>query len=178
MKRIAVFTGSRPGRDPAFAEAAADLGRRAAERGVGLVYGGGRVGLMGVVADAAADAGGEVVGVIPAHMGVAEDAHHGITRLEVVEDMHARKERMAALADGFVALPGGIGTLEELFEIWTWRQLGLHAKPVTLYDVDGFWRPLLTMIDHMVESGFLSPRTRDELQITTGPDRAIDCLLT
>lgn len=178
MTRLTVFTGSRTGNDPAFSGVAAALGRAAAARGIGIVYGGGSVGLMGIVADAAAAAGGEVIGVIPEHMVSAEDAHHGITRLEVVEDMHARKQRMAALADGFLALPGGIGTLEELFEVWTWRQLGLHTKPVVLYDVDGFWSPLLRMTDHMVDSGFLSAQTRDELQLATDVDDALDRLTT
>ena len=147
--RIAVFLGSSLGRADKYTAATAALGRCLAEAGAGVVYGGGRVGLMGVLADAALAAGGEVIGVIPAAMMTAEVAHHGITRLEVVDSMHARKLRMAELADGFAALPGGLGTLEELVEQMTWAQLGRHKKPILVANINGFWDPLLGLIAHM-----------------------------
>lgn len=171
--RLTVFTGSAPGDSPAFADAAAGLARALANSGIGVVYGGGRAGLMGVVADAALAAGGAVVGVIPQGLVDRELAHRDLTRLEVVPDMHARKLRMAELADGFVALPGGAGTLEELFEVWTWQQLGIHGKPVALFDVDGYWQPLLHALDSMTARGFLSPRFRDGLIVV---DTAADLL--
>jgi len=159
--RICVFCGSSPGRGDRYTAAAAGLGRLLAERGIAVVYGGATVGTMGVVADAALKAGGEVYGVIPRALVDREIAHTGLTELFVVADMHERKARMADLADGFIALPGGAGTLEELFEVWTWAQLGLHTKPLGLLDVDGFYEPLATMLDHMVEEGFLSAANRD-----------------
>lgn len=140
MDRLCVFCGSSSGRDPAYSVLAAQLGRTLAQRRIGLVYGGGRVGLMGVLADAALAAGGEVIGVIPKTLLDREVGHRGLTQLRVVDSMHARKALMAELADGFVALPGGIGTLEELFEVWTWAQLGMHRKPCGLLDVGGFSR--------------------------------------
>lgn len=161
MKRICVFCGSSPGRGDRYTSAAAALGRLLAERGIAVVYGGATVGTMGVVADAALKAGGEVYGVIPRALVDREIAHTGLTELFVVADMHERKARMADLADGFIALPGGAGTLEELFEVWTWAQLGLHTKPLGLLDVDGFYEPLGAMLDHMVEEGFLSAANRD-----------------
>ncbi len=170
IRRVAVYTGSAPGNDPGFAEAATDVGGRLAGAGIGLVYGGGHAGLMGVVSDAALAAGGEVFGVIPQALVDAELAHPGLTSLEVVPDMHVRKMRMAELADGFVALPGGPGTLEELFEAWTWLQLGFHRKPVALYDVDGFWMPLIAMLDGMVDAGFLAATFRDSLIVVRTPD--------
>lgn len=168
MPRLTVFTGSSTGHDPVHRRAADQLGAALARRGVELVYGGGHVGLMGVLADAVLRAGGVVHGVMPQHLVDREDAHPRLTTLEVVEDMHARKRRMAELGDGFLALPGGVGTLEELVEIWTWQHLGLHAKPVGLLDVAGFWRPLLALADHMVEAGFLSRDRREGLW--TGED--------
>jgi uncharacterized protein (TIGR00730 family) len=152
--RIAVFTGSHAG-PPSHATAAAAFARGLAEAGVGIVYGGGHVGMMGVVADAALAAGGEVIGVIPQHLVDDEVAHPGLPRLEVVPSMHERKAVMTDLADAFVALPGAAGTLEELFEAWTWGMLGLHAKPAALLDVDGFWQPLLTQLRRMVDDGYL-----------------------
>lgn len=169
LRSIAVFTGSAMGSSPRFEIAAEAFARAAVDAGANLVYGGGRVGLMGVVADAALAAGGEVYGVIPESLMHGEIGHPGLTKLEVVPDMHARKNRMAELADGFVALPGGAGTLEELFEVWTWQQLGIHSKPVALYDVDGFWQPLLTMLDQMTAQGFISQRFRETLIITSDP---------
>ncbi len=154
--RVAVFTGSGEGPE-SHRRAAADFARRLAESGVGIVYGGGRVGLMGVVADAALAAGGEVVGVMPRHLADQEIAHPDLTRLDIVTTMHDRKARMADLADAFVALPGGAGTLEELFEVWTWGQLGLHSKPTALLDVDGFFRLLIDHLHLAVESGYINP---------------------
>jgi uncharacterized protein (TIGR00730 family) len=162
--RVAVFTGSQSG-PLSHREAAARFGADLACAGVGIVYGGGHVGLMGVVADAALEAGGEVIGVIPQHLVDDELAHPGLPRLEVVQTMHERKARMAELADVFVALPGAAGTLEELFEAWTWGMLGLHAKPVALLDVDGFWQPLLTQLSRMVDDGYLDTRRLDALGV-------------
>lgn len=161
--RVAIFIGSSHGTDPSHAEAAAQLATYLAERGIGIVYGGGHVGLMGVVADAAMAAGGEVIGVIPQSLADAEVAHRELTRLEVVENMHERKARMAQLSDAFVALPGGIGTMEEFFEVWTWLQLGIHAKPVALYDVCDFWAPMRALLAGMVDGGFLRAQMADRL---------------
>jgi uncharacterized protein (TIGR00730 family) len=166
---VAVFTGSALGNTPKFAQAAEVFARAVATAGTSIVYGGGEVGLMGVVADSALDAGGTVHGVIPQNLVDGEIGHSGLTQLDVVADMHTRKRRMAELADGFIALPGGAGTLEELFEVWTWQQLGLHTKPVALYDVDGFWQPLVAMIDQMVSNGFISARFRESLIVSDEP---------
>lgn len=163
--RLTVFTGSSSGNSPEYLQAVQNFGRDIAASGYGIVFGGGHVGLMGAVADAALEAGGEVIGVMPQSMADREVPHQGLTRLEMVPDMHARKARMADLGDAFVALPGGAGTLEELFEIWTWQQLGLHTKPVALYNVDGFWDPLITMLDHMQSQGFIRPAFRQALII-------------
>lgn len=161
--QICVYLGSREGNDPRFAEATQALGSAIARRGWGLVYGGARNGLMGRLADACLAQGGEVIGVMPEHLVQREVAHRSLTRLIRVDSMHERKSAMAAHADAFVALPGGIGTLEELFEIWTWRYLELHAKPLGLLDVAGFYTPLLEFLDSTVEHGFLAPRTREML---------------
>lgn len=169
MARICVFTGSSLGSDPAFAAGAKALGAELALRGHGLVYGGGRVGLMGVLAQAVLEGGGEVIGVIPRFMESKEVAHTGVTRLEWVESMHARKARMAELADAFVALPGGWGTLDELFEILTWAQLGLHAKPVALLNLCGFFDPLLAHLGAAVEAGFVRPSHHGLLQVAADP---------
>lgn len=174
--RLCVFLGSSPGRGPEYAEAARDFGRRIAARGVGLVYGGGNVGLMGTIADAALAAGGEVIGVIPRALCDREHGHTGLTRLHVVETMHARKALMAELSDGFAALPGGIGTLEELFEVWTWAHLGYHAKPCGLLDVGGFYAGLSGFLDHVVAEGFLAPAERARLIVTADPDELLDSL--
>lgn len=168
--RIAVFAGSTTGVSSDYADRAGAFARELADAGIGLVYGGGHVGLMGVLADAALAAGGDVIGVIPRFLVDREIGHDGLSRLEVVDDMHERKARMAALADAFVALPGGAGTLEELFEVWTWQQLGLHTKPVGLLDVGGFWRPLLVVLDRLVETGFVGARSRDSLFVIHGTD--------
>ncbi|WP_139320451.1 TIGR00730 family Rossman fold protein [Saccharomonospora sp. CUA-673] len=173
MRRICVFCGSSSGGDPVHTEAAAALGTLLAERGIGLVYGGGNVGLMGTVADAVLAAGGEVIGVIPEHLVRAEVAHHDVTELRIVEDMHERKATMASLSDAFLALPGGIGTLEELFEIWTWAQLGLHTKPVGVIDVDGYYSKLAEFVDHMVETGFLNTPSREIVRIDPDPEKLL-----
>jgi len=158
IQRLAVFTGSASGKSPVYEQAAKDFARTVSSPGRAIVYGGGRMGLIGTVADAARKAGGKVFGVMPQVLVDGELAHPGLTSLEVVPGRHARKHCMSELADGFVALPGGAGTLEELFGVGTWQQLGIHAKPVALLDVDGFWQPLLKMLDHMTDQGF-SPRS-------------------
>lgn len=169
LKSVCVFCGASPGARPIYHEAAAQLGRHIAERGLTLVYGGGAVGLMGVVADAALAAGGEVIGIIPQSLERAEIGHKGLTRLEVVDGMHARKARMAELADAFIALPGGLGTLEELFEVWTWGQLGYHAKPLGLLEVDGFYARLTDFLDHLVAERFVREQHRAILQLNASP---------
>lgn len=158
--RVAVFCGSRGGARPAYLQAARDLGAALARRGHGLVYGGARVGTMGALADAALAAGASVTGVMPRALVAREVAHPNLTEFHAVDSMHARKALMADLADGFIALPGGFGTLDELFEILTWAQLELHAKPVGLLDVEGFFGPLLAALDHGVAEGFLDPAHR------------------
>jgi len=155
LQRICVFTGSRPGARADYGAAARALGRTLAQRGIGLVYGGGNVGLMGEMADAALASGGEVIGVIPESLVRKEVAHGGLSELRVVRSMHERKAQMADLADAFIALPGGMGTLEELFEILTWAQLGLHAKPCGLLDVCGYFERLLGFLDRAVAEDFL-----------------------
>jgi uncharacterized protein (TIGR00730 family) len=157
LRRVCVFCGSQFGNRPAFREAAEAMGATLAAQGIGLVYGGGSVGLMGVVADAVLAGGGEVIGVIPHHMDRAEVAHAGLSDLRVVGSMHERKAVMYELSDGFVAMPGGLGTLEELFEITTWCQLGLSPKPTGILDVDGFYEGLITFLDHLTAEGFVKP---------------------
>ena len=163
MKTLCVYCGSNAGNDPAYADAARALGARMAKDGVALVYGGGNVGLMGIVADAVLAHGGEAIGVIPQQLVDWEVAHRGLTRLEVVDSMHARKARMFDLADGFIALPGGFGTLDEMFEMLTWRQLGLGKKPCAFLDVGGFWSHLMAMLDTMVRERFLHADQRADL---------------
>lgn len=174
MRTLAVFCGSAVGTQPAYREAAVALAASLAGRGMGLVYGGGSVGIMGVLADAALARGVAVTGVIPEHLQALEVGHHGLTRMEVVPSMHVRKALMAELADGFLALPGGIGTLEELFEVFTWGQLGLHTKPVGLLDVRGLWKPLIGALDHLVAEGFVRPEHRAFLLDDTDLDRLLD----
>ncbi|BDG06029.1 LOG family protein [Anaeromyxobacter oryzae] len=168
MKRVCVFCGASPGRNPVHLDAARRAGQALAGRGLGLVYGGGSVGLMGAVADGALEAGGEVIGVIPRALQLRELAHDRLTSLHVVGSMHERKARMAELADAFVALPGGLGTLEELAEILTWAQLGLHAKPCGLLDVEGYYAPLIAFLDHAVAEGFV--RSEHRRVIHVAPD--------
>ncbi|MFK8330965.1 TIGR00730 family Rossman fold protein [Pseudomonas sp. BJa5] len=176
VRSVCVFCGASTGVNPAYREAAIALGQAIASRGLTLVYGGGAVGLMGIVADAAMAAGGEVVGIIPQALMDAEVGHSGLTRLEVVDGMHARKARMAELSDAFVALPGGLGTLEELFEVWTWGQLGYHAKPLGLLDVNGFYSKLGSFLDHVVEEGFVRPQHRAMLKLADAPDELLDAM--
>lgn len=161
IKSVAVFCGSRVGIDPAFAEAMRMLGRGLAAAGIRLVYGGGRIGLMGILADATVAAGGEVAGVIPDFLQRLEVAHPGLTELIVTDTMHSRKARMAELADAFVAMPGGLGTLDETIEIITWRQLRLHDKPILICDVNGSARPLLAALEAAIAMGFARPDARD-----------------
>ncbi len=176
MQRVCIYCGSSPGVNPAYAKAARALARLLAQRGLGLVYGGGHVGLMGMIADSALAAGGEVIGVIPQRLVDAEVAHLGLSTLEVVDSMHSRKARMAELADAFIALPGGLGTLEELFEVWTWGQLGYHAKPLGLLEVNGFYGKLGDFLDHLVAERFVRPQHREMLQIADSPQNLLDAL--
>ncbi|MBT2748027.1 MULTISPECIES: TIGR00730 family Rossman fold protein [unclassified Lysobacter] len=163
MKTLCVYCGSNSGAKPIYTERAIALGSRMARDGIALVYGGGNVGLMGTVADAVLDAGGEVIGVIPEQLVNWEVAHRGLTKLEIVGSMHERKARMFDLADGFVALPGGFGTLDEMFEMLTWRQLGIGDKPCAFLDIDGFYAPLMAMLDRMVAERFLHADQRQDL---------------
>ncbi|HEY2943327.1 MAG TPA: TIGR00730 family Rossman fold protein [Vicinamibacteria bacterium] len=176
MRQVCVFCGSSPGRRPAFAAAASELGARLAADRIGLVYGGGSVGLMGTVADAALAAGGEVVGVIPEALAGKEVAHTGLTRLHVVKSMHERKALMAGMADAFVALPGGFGTLDELFEAITWGQLGIHRKPIGLLDVEGYFAPLLAFVDRAVGDGFIRPPYRGLFVVSATVDGLLAAL--
>jgi hypothetical protein len=181
MRRLCVFCGSNAGHDPRYRAGAEQLGRLLAERGIELVYGGGNVGLMGAVADACLAAGGTVIGVIPEALVGKEVAgrhvdHRALTQLEVVDSMHTRKARMAELADGFIALPGGFGTFEEFCEILTWGQLGFHAKPVGLLNVNGFYDPLLALFDHAVQEGFLREQNRAMALAETDLERLLDAM--
>ncbi len=177
MKRVCVFTGSSAGHRPVYAEAAAGLGRVLAARDLGLVYGGGCVGLMGILADAVLAEGGHVIGVIPQALLDREVGHLGVSDLRVVGSMHERKALMADLADGFIALPGGWGTLDELFEILTWGQLGLHAKPCALLNVDGYFDRLLGFLDHTVEEGFVRREYRSMIMVGREADALLDAML-
>jgi uncharacterized protein (TIGR00730 family) len=176
VRRVCVFCGASSGRAAAYAAAARAFGAAAAARGLGVVYGGGRVGLMGEVADAALAAGGAVAGVIPQELVARELAHAGLTELHVVRSLHERKALMAELADGFVALPGGFGTLDELMEQLTWSQLGLHAKPVGLLDVAGYWRPLIALARHATEEGFVREADLAAIAVAEDPDALLDRL--
>lgn len=176
MRSIAVFCGSAIGRDPRFAETAAALGRAIAERGLTLVYGGASIGLMGTVADAALEAGGRVVGVIPTALVNRELAHRRLADLRIVATMHERKNLMAALSDAFVALPGGVGTLDELFEMLTWTHLGMHAKPCALLDVGGYYAPLVEFLDAACHAGFVHPACRAALLVGDAIDPLLDSL--
>jgi len=175
-RSVCVFCGSSPGARPAYLAAARALGEALARRGLTLVYGGASVGLMGSLADAALAARGEVIGIIPGALEAREIAHPGLSRLEVVGSMHERKARMAELADAFVALPGGMGTLDELAEILTWAQLGLHRKACGLVDVDGYWKPLVSFLDHAVREGFLRSEHRGLLRVAGEPEAVLDLL--
>ena len=176
VKRVCVFCGASSGRRVVYADAARAFGATCARRGLGVVYGGGRVGLMGAVADAALAEGGDVSGVIPQELVDRELAHGGLTELHVVASLHERKALMAELSDGFVALPGGFGTLDELAEQLTWSQLGLHAKPVGLLDVEGFWRPLVAVARHMVDEGYVREADLRAVVVGEDPDALLDAL--
>jgi uncharacterized protein (TIGR00730 family) len=176
MRRVCVFCGSSNGAHPGYLEAARVLGATLAGRGIGLVYGGARVGLMGAIADAVLEHGGEGVGVIPEALVAREVAHTGLTQLHVVKSMHERKARMSELSDAFIALPGGFGTLEEFAEILTWAQLGLHHKPFGLLNVQGYYTPLLTFFDHAVHEGFVPPVHRALVLAEEDPGRLLDLL--
>ena len=178
VRAVCVFCGASPGANPLYTQVAKDLGRLLAERNITLVYGGGAVGLMGVIADAALAAGGEVIGIIPESLKRAEVGHTGLTRLEVVDGMHARKARMAELADAFIALPGGLGTLEELFEVWTWAQLGYHSKPLGLLEVNGFYAKLIGFLDHLVDESFVRQTHRGMLQVREEPEALLEAFAT
>jgi uncharacterized protein (TIGR00730 family) len=173
---VAVYCGSNPGSDPAFAAAASSLGRMLAEREIRLVYGGGHVGLMGAVADAVLDGGGRVYGVITKALLAREVAHRGLTELVVVESMHERKAAMADAADAFIMLPGGFGTLDEFFEVVTWTQLAIHAKPCGILDVAGFFEPVRAHLDGAVRAGFVHPEHRDMLIVEDDPGELLDRL--
>ena len=173
MTRICVFCGSSNGDLEAYAEGAAAFGSLLAQRNIGLVYGGASVGLMGAVADAVLRANGDVTGVIPQSLVDKEIAHPSLTNLHIVETMHERKALMADLSDGFVALPGGIGTLEELFEMWTWAQLGLHDKPCVLLNIAGYYDQLIGFLDKMTDSGYLKEASRLQLQVAYSPEEAL-----
>jgi uncharacterized protein (TIGR00730 family) len=176
MQRICVFCGSSPGGNPAYFDAAQEMGREIAARNLTLVYGGGHVGLMGAIADAVLDAGGSVIGVIPHALAVREIAHQRLTRLHVVGSMHERKAMMADLSDAFVALPGGFGTYEEFFEAVTWTQLGVHKKPCGLLNVAGFYDPLVQFLDNAVSEQFVRQQHRSTILVDTHPGRLIDQL--
>ena len=173
IRRVAVFCGSSPGADPAYTTSAYDVGRGLAEHGIGLVYGGGGHGLMGSVAQGALAAGGEVIGVIPRSMVEREWGRDDLTELLIVETMHERKAKMAELADAFLALPGGLGTLEEIIEVWSWRHIGFNDDPVGFLDVNGFWGPLLHALDGLVDAGFVRREALDDLVVATTLDEAL-----
>jgi uncharacterized protein (TIGR00730 family) len=174
LSRICVFCGSSEGDSPIFTESTRRLGTLMAERNIGLVYGGGCVGLMGALADAVLAASGEVDGVIPNHLMEKEVGHSGVTRLHLVDTMHQRKAMMAELSNGFIALPGGLGTLEELFEVWTWAQLGLHAKPVGLWNIANYYDDLISFLNHTVDRRFVKPEFRSMLVAADDPADLID----
>jgi uncharacterized protein (TIGR00730 family) len=176
VRRVCVFCGSSPGARPAYAEATAEVARLLVEDGIGVVYGGGHVGLMGVLADTAMAAGGEVIGVMPQALVDREIGHTAITELRVVGSMHERKALMTELSDAFVALPGGAGTLEELFEVYTWAQLGLHSKPCGLLDVEDYYSGLARFLDHAVEERFLRSEHRAALMVEPEPARLLERL--
>ena len=176
VRRVCVYAGSNPGNDPAYAEAARELSELLVERAIGLVYGGGRVGLMGVLADSALSAGGEVIGVMPQALVDREIAHAGLTELRVVGSMHERKALMAELSDAFVAVPGGIGTLEELIDVYTWSQLGIHSKACGVLNVTGYFDHLAAFLDQAVAAGFLKPAHRAVLSVASEPGELLDRL--
>jgi uncharacterized protein (TIGR00730 family) len=176
LRALCVYCGASGRGDPRHRGMAAELGRMAAQRGVGIVFGGGHVGMMGAVADGALAAGGRVTGVIPRHLLVREVEHRGLTEMIVVESMHMRKQRMVELSDAFCILPGGLGTLDEMFEILTWRQLGLHDKPVVVLNFDGFWEPLVHLLDHLVSAGYTHREHTRLWQVVTRPEQVFEAV--
>ncbi|MEH6758531.1 MAG: TIGR00730 family Rossman fold protein [Parasphingorhabdus sp.] len=176
MQRLAVYCGSSAGGDPAFAETAKILGQIMVERGIDLVFGGGRLGLMGIIADSVLAGGGKVYGVIPEMLRDHEVAHTGLTELHIVTSMHERKAKMTELTDGFIAIPGGIGTLDELFEAWTWKALGYHGKPIGLLNVNGYWDSLTTFLDNVAGQGFMSAARREQLILSDDINDILDQL--
>jgi len=178
MKSICVYCGSSPGRLPAYSNAARDLARSLVERNIRLVYGGASVGIMGLIADSVLQLGGQVVGVIPEALSRKELAHPNLTELHVTQSMHERKTLMAELSDGFIAMPGGIGTLEEIFEIWTWAQLGFHNKPCGMLNIEGYFDALTAFLDHAVQEQFVRPPHRSMLIVETAPATLLDRLAT
>lgn len=176
LNRVCVYCGSSDKIDSQFLQAANSMGRLLAERGIGLIYGGGSTGMMGALADAVLAGGGEAIGVIPAFFDTPELAHKGLTELIRVEDMHQRKAKMAELADGFIAMPGGFGTFEELFEILTWAQIGLHDNPIGVLNIDGYFNPLLKLIDHAQDNGFIYIEHKDLLSIKAEPNALLDAM--
>src|SRR5277367_6408587 len=177
FRRICVFCGSNLGISPVYREAAVVLSRLLVERGIEVVYGGGNIGLMGVLADAALESGGRVIGVIPESLMAKEVGHAGLTDLRIVKSMHERKALMADLSDGFIAMPGGFGTFEEFCEVVTWSQLGIHAKPCGLLNVEGYYDPLLALFDHAVSEGFLRQQNRELVLADPSPERLLDKML-
>lgn len=176
IKTVCVYCSSSNGVDEIYKKTTHEAGVALARNGLKLVYGGGHVGLMGMVADAVLAAGGEVIGIIPEHIRTHEMQHTGLTELYVVDNMHTRKSMMAEKSDAFVALPGGFGTLDEVFEILTWKQLGLHTKPIIIYNVEGFWDPLLAMIDHIIDSRFAPENNRHIYKVVTSTEEMINAL--
>lgn len=174
LENICVYCGSNAGRQAVYAEAARAFGRELAQRGLGLVYGGSSAGIMGILADAVLENGGRVIGVIPEALVRKEMAHRGLTEQHIVTSMHERKTMMAEKADGFVALPGGVGTLEEIFETWTWAQLGFHAKPCGLLNIAGYFDKLTAFLDHTVEEAFMRPQHRAMLAVESDPGRLLE----
>jgi len=176
MRAVCVFCGSQPGEAPAYVQAARDLGALLASQGLTVVYGGGHVGMMGALADSVLAAGGEIIGVIPEHLMRPEVAHQGLTELQIVDSMHTRKRAMAERADAFIVLPGGYGTFEEMFEMVTWLQLQLHAKPVGLINVAGYFDHLLAFLQHAAQQGFIRPQHRDLLSVESSAAALLDQL--
>jgi uncharacterized protein (TIGR00730 family) len=176
VKSLCVYCGSARGASPRYIAAARELGEAMAERNIRLVYGGARIGMMGEVADAVMKHGGEVVGVIPEHLQTSEVGHSGITELKVVDSMHTRKKLMFDLSDAFAVLPGGFGTLDELFEIITWRMLALHSKPVVVLNIDGYWDPYQRLVDHIIAQGFARESSRQFFSVVNSVGRAFDLL--
>lgn len=176
VKRLCVYCGSAASVDPAYRNAAIDLGRRLAASGVELIYGGGRVGMMGLIANSVLDSGGTVTGIIPAMLHDAELAHHGVNELVIVGSMHERKHKMFEMADGFAVLPGGLGTLDETFEIITWKLLALHDKPIIILDTEGYWQPLVRLIEHTIDHGFARKNVAELYTVVDTVDALMDAL--